>query len=206
MKIIVWILAAVCGYLVGCANLAIPLSRVIYHQDIRQLGSGNPGFTNFKRVFGGKYAWFVFAFDLLKGGAVCLVFGLRFRALGFDFQLGAAFTGLFAMLGHSFPATFGFKGGKGFLVLLSELFVIDWRAGLIAFLVMAALVLTLKYMSLATMSGLALGAVCLFLFGAIVPAAVLYALCVAFMIWRHKENIRRLIKGTESKFSLSGRR
>ena len=206
MKIAIWIIAAVVGWLVGGVNLAITLSKAIYHEDIRRVGSGNPGFTNFKRVYGNKYAWFVFAFDLLKGAIACLPFALWFRALGFDFQLGAAYTGLFVMLGHSFPAQYKFKGGKGFLVLLSELFILDWRAGLIAFGVMTALLLTVKYMSLATMCALAVGAACLFVFGCNIPAAAIFSVCVVFMVIRHKENIRRLIKGTESKFHLGSKK
>lgn len=202
MKIIIWIIAAVAAWYVGGVNLSITLSKAIYHEDIREKGSGNPGFTNFKRVYGNKYAWFIFAFDLLKGAVMCLLFGLWFRALGFDFQLGAAYTGLFVMIGHSFPIQYRFKGGKGFLVLLSELFVLDWRSGLIAFGVMTILLLTVKYMSLATMCGLTAGAVSLFLFGCNLYAAIIYTVCVIFMIIRHKENIKRLTKGTESKFYL----
>ena len=206
MRIAIWFIAAVAAWLVGGMNLAITLSKAVYHQDIRNAGSGNPGFTNFKRVYGNKYAWFVFAFDLFKGAVMCLLFGLWFKALGYDFQLGAAYTGLFVMLGHSFPVQYGFKGGKGFLVLLSELFVLDWRVGLIAFGVMAVLVLTTKYMSLSTMSALVIGAVCLFLFGCNVPAAVIYSCCVVLMVIRHKENIKRLAAGTESKFHLGSKK
>lgn len=202
MRIAIWLIAAVVSWYVGGVNLSITLSKAIYHEDIREKGSGNPGFTNFKRVYGNKYAWFIFAFDLLKGAVMCLLFGLWFKALGYDFQLGAAFTGLCVMLGHSFPIQYRFKGGKGFLVLLSELFVLDWRAGLIAFGVMCVLLLTVKYMSLATMCALTVGSVLLFVFGCDLYAAIIYAVCVVFMIARHKENIKRLINGTESKFSL----
>ncbi len=202
MQIAVWIIAAVLGWYVGGINLAVTLSKAIYHEDIRTVGSKNPGFTNFKRVYGNKYAWFVFAFDLLKGAVMCLAFGLWFSYLGFDFQLGASYTGLFVMLGHAFPVQYGFKGGKGFLVLLSELFVVDWRAGLIAFALMVLLLLTAKYMSLATMCALICGSVCLFVFGCDLTAAVIFSVCTAFMIFRHRENIKRLANGTESKFSL----
>ena len=206
MRIAIWFIAAALGWYVGGINPSIALSKAIYHEDIRDRGSGNPGFTNFKRVYGGKYAWFVFALDLFKGAAMCLAFGLWFRHLGFDFQLGAAFTGLFVMLGHSFPVQYKFKGGKGFLVLLSELFVLDWRAGLIAFALMTVLLLTTKYMSLATMCALTVGAVCLFVFGCSIPAAVIYAACVLFMVVRHKENIKRLINGTENEFRLGSKK
>lgn len=204
IKIAVWFIAVVLGWFIGGMNPAVTLSKAIYHEDIRTVGSGNPGFTNFKRIYGNKYAWFVFAFDLLKSAALCLAFGFWFRHLGFDFQLGAAYTGLFVMLGHSFPVQYGFKGGKGFLVLLSELFILDWRAGMIAFGIMCLLLLTVKYMSFATMCALTVGAALLFIFGCNIPAAVIYAVCVLFMVIRHKENIKRLIKGTESKFHFGG--
>lgn len=206
MRIAIWFAAALLGWLLGGVNLAITLSKAIYHEDIRTRGSKNPGFTNFKRVYGNRYAWFVFAFDLLKGAAACLLFGFCFAALGFDFQLGAAYAGLFVMLGHSFPLRYRFKGGKGFLVLLSELFVLDWRAGLIAFAVMALLLLTVKYMSVATMCALIAGAALLFVFRCDLFAAAIYAVCVLFMIVRHKENIERLIRGTESKFTFGSRK
>ena len=64
MKIILCFIAAISGYLIGGINPAIVLSKAIYHKDIRTLGSKNPGFTNFKRVFGPKYAWFVFLLDI----------------------------------------------------------------------------------------------------------------------------------------------
>ncbi len=201
MRIAIWLIAAIVCYYVGGMNLAISLSRTLYHEDIRERGSGNPGFTNFKRVYGNRFAWFVFAFDLLKGAVLALVFGWLIEKQGFDRQLGVAFAGTFAMLGHSFPAQCHFKGGKGFLVLLSVLWVLDWRVGLLATTVMVILLLATKYMSLSTICALLLGAICLFCLGGSLYAAGLYAACVAFMIWRHRENIRRLRAGTESKFS-----
>ena len=206
MKIAIWFIAAICSYFIGSVNLAIVLSKAVYHQDIRTVGSGNPGFTNFKRVYGNKLAWFVFVFDLLKGAICCLVFGFLIAHYGFDRQLGASFAGLFAMIGHSYPLQYRFKGGKGFLVLLSELLVIDWRAGLIATGVMVILLLTVKYMSLSTMCALVVGAALLFVFRADLAGSVIYAACVLFMIWRHKENIKRLANGTESKFHLGSKR
>lgn len=206
MRIAIWLIAAVCAWLIGGVNLAITLSRAVYHEDIRTVGSKNPGFTNFKRQYGNRYAWFVFFFDLLKGAVTCLLFGFWFAFLGYDFRFGAACTGLFVMLGHAFPPQYKFKGGKGFLVLLSELFVLDVRAGLAAFAVMVILLLLTKYMSLATMCALVFGAALLFVFSCPLPAAILYAVCVLFMIVRHKENIGRLLSGTEKKFYLGSKK
>ena len=198
----VFVLAAVVSYLVSGLNPAIILSKLIYKKDIREEGSGNPGFTNFIRVHGNKYAWFVFVLDILKSVVLCLVFGWLFVKTGAGSrQFGVAYTGVFALMGHAFPCWYGFHGGKGFLVNLGTLFFIDWRAGLIAFAVMSILLLTLKYMSLATMVGLAVGTILLIFFKADPIAIILYAACVLFMIIRHHANIGRLIKGTESKFS-----
>ena len=112
-----------------------------------------------------------------------------------------AYAGIFALLGHAFPVFYGFKGGKGFLVCLSTLWFIDWRAGAIAAVVLTVLLLTVKYMSLSSMSALIVGAVFVAVFGAGWAVSLMYAVCVLFVVIRHRENIIRLIRGTESKFS-----
>ena len=206
MRVAIWFIAAICSYLIAGFNLAILLSKAIYHQDIREVGSKNPGFTNFKRVYGNKYAWFIFAFDLLKAALPALIFAIAYDKIFGWWQLGAAYAGVFAMLGHAYPVFYKFKGGKGFLVCLATLFFIDWRVGLIAFALMFILLLTVKYMSVATMSALIVGASLLPVFRADLIAFILYACCVLFMIYRHKENIVRLIHHKESKFSLSGKK
>lgn len=201
MAFLALFISAVAGYLISGLNPAIIMSQAIYKRDIRNEGSGNPGFTNFKRVFGNKYAWFVFFLDLFKGAVISVIAGLLFKAAFDNWSLGVAYAGMFAMLGHAFPIYYGFKGGKGFLVALSTIFFIDWRAGLVAFAVMAVLLLTVKYMSLATNVGLLCGLFTAAIAGRDLATCIMYALCVFFVIARHHENIDRLINGTESKFS-----
>ena len=206
MKILLSILAAVCGYLIAGMNPAIAISKAVYHKDIRECGSGNPGFTNFKRTFGNKWAWWVLVLDLSKAAVVIGFFAWLLSRQGVDFQLGAAYTGMFCMLGHAFPFQFKFKGGKGFLVCLSTMYVIDWRVGLIATGIMVILLLITKYMSLSTTLAMLLCPILLIPFGAPLPVILMAAFCAVFMAVRHKENFKRLIKGTESKFSLSGKK
>ena len=98
MKALAYIISAVFAYFVSGLNPAIIMSKAIYKKDIRTCGSGNPGFTNFKRVFGNKYAWFVFVLDILKGAVISVVAGLLFRAYVGSWALGVAYAGLFAML------------------------------------------------------------------------------------------------------------
>ena len=201
MKALAYIISAVFAYFVSGLNPAIIMSKAIYKKDIRTCGSGNPGFTNFKRVFGNKYAWFVFVLDILKGAVISVVAGLLFRAYVGSWALGVAYAGLFAMLGHAFPIYYGFKGGKGFLVCLSTVWFIDWRAGAIATAVLVIMLPLTKYLSLSTMSALVAGAVAVAAFGGGLAVSIMYAVCVLFVIVRHKQNIVRLVQGTESKFS-----
>lgn len=200
MTALLFLLAAACGYLVAGFNPAIAMSKAIYHKDIRQCGSGNPGFTNFKRAFGNKWAWWVLAMDLSKAAVVVGLFAWLFHRHLNAYQFGAAYTGVFCMLGHAFPIQYKFKGGKGFLVCLSTMWVIDPWVGLIATVVMCTLLLTTKYMSLSTVVAILLCPVLLIPFGASVPVILMAAGCAVFMAVRHKENFKRLAKGMESKF------
>lgn len=200
MKIFLFIMAALCGYTVAGLNPAISLSKLIYKKDIRECGSGNPGFTNFKRTFGNKWAWWVLVLDLSKAAAAVVLFAWLLSRQGVDFQLAAAYTGIFCMLGHAFPFQFKFKGGKGFLVCLSVMYVIDWRVGLIATGIMIVLLLTTKYMSLSTTVAMLTCPILLIPFGASLPVILMATACVIFMAIRHKENFKRLIQGQERKF------
>lgn len=202
MKALLYISASLAAYLVAGWNPAITFSKAIYKKDIRTCGSGNPGFTNFRRSFGNKWAWLVLALDLSKAAVVVGLFANLFEQYLGAYQLGAAFTGLFALLGHAFPIWYGFKGGKGFLVSLSTVFVLDWRVGLIATLIMVVLLLTTKYMSLSTVTAMLPSPVFLLLFGTSTNAVLIITAIVLFVAIRHKENFKRLIAGTESKFSV----
>ena len=207
MKILIFVLAAVCAYLISGINPAIILSRRVYGKDIRECGSGNPGFTNFKRSFGSGLAWVVMVLDLLKSALPCLVFAIIFDSLWGQWQLGTAYTCLFSMIGHAFPVWYGFKGGKGFLVCLSATWVFHPLMGLCATLIMIVLLLTTKLMSLATMLGLLASLAVIPLIGIDnTYAFIIMCGCVLFMIIRHKKNIVRLFRGTESKIYILGKK
>ena len=91
MTAFLFIAAAVCACLVTGFNPAIAFSRLIYKKDIRKEGSGNPGFTNFKRTFGNRWAWWVLTIDLLKAAVVIGIFSFLLWKEGVDFSLAAAF-------------------------------------------------------------------------------------------------------------------
>lgn len=205
MTALLYISAAVCAYLIAGINPAIEFSKRIYHKDIRTCGSGNPGFTNFKRTFGNKWAWWVLALDLSKSAIVVAVFAWLFELHSGQYQLGAAYTGLFALLGHAYPIWYKFKGGKGFLVYMSVILFIDWRAGLIALGVMLLLLAITKYMSLSTVVALLTCPITLMVRRTSTAVILLCTASVLYIAFRHKENFKRLINGTESKFSLKSK-
>ncbi|MBO4983400.1 MAG: glycerol-3-phosphate acyltransferase [Clostridia bacterium] len=206
MKIFLYILAAICGYVISGINPAIALSKGIYKKDVRECGSGNPGFTNFKRAFGNRWAWCVLILDLSKAGLVVGLFAWLLYRQGADFQIAAAYTGMFCMLGHAFPFQYNFKGGKGFLVCLSSVYIVDWRVGLIATGIMLVLLLTTKYMSLSTTLAMLSCPILMIPFGASVRSILMVTVSVIFMAIRHKENFKRLIQGKESKFTLKSKK
>lgn len=206
MTAVLYISAALCAYLLAGLNPSIILSKLVYKKDIRTCGSGNPGFTNFKRTFGNKLAWWVLVLDLSKAAVVVAIFAYLFKIHLGDYCLGAAYTGLFAMAGHAYPVWYGFKGGKGFLVYMSVVWFIDWRAGLVALGIMLVLLLTTKYMSLSTVTALLSCPITLIVIKASLPVILMCAVCVIFMAVRHKENFKRLLNGTESKFYLKSKK
>lgn len=207
LKIILYILAAIAAYLVGGLNPAIIISKTVYHKDIRECGSGNPGFTNFKRAFGNKWAWWVLVMDLAKSAVVAAVFAWLIAVIADgNYQIAAAWIGFFAVMGHAYPVWYGFKGGKGFLVYLSVVWFTDWHAGLIAVLVMLILLGITKYMSLSTVIAMLSCPITLLITKAQWQATVLCAITVLFIAWRHRENFKRLKNGEESKFSLRSKK
>lgn len=199
-----FVISAILSYLFSGVNPAIIISRLVYHEDIRTHGSGNPGFTNFKRVYGGKWAWVVFALDLLKTCVICTVFGLVFRAHMGDFRLGAAWAALFGQLGHVYPVWYCFRGGKGFLVCAAAVWFVDWRAALIALIVMLTVLYAKKYMSLAVICAALTCPVSMAAFGGMDGVWCLCTASALFLVARHKSNIKRLIEHKEPKFRLKG--
>lgn len=195
---------AIATYLLGGVNPAIILSKAIYKQDVRELGSGNPGFTNFKRVYGMNFVSVsVMLLDIMKTAVPVFIASLLFGSLCGMPQFGAAFTGLFGMLGHCFPVWYGFKGGKAFMAGFGTIWFVDWRMALIATAVFLVLLFTVKYMSVCACVSSAVCPIALFFLGAeSVWVLVISALSALLVIVRHKENFKKLKNGTETKFSL----
>ena len=195
------LVSAVPAYLLGGVNGAIITSRTFFRKDIREYGSGNPGLTNFYRVFGKSGSLLVVAIDVFKTIAPVLFGGWLFGRF-FDMTLfGRAISGFFVMLGHCFPVFYKFKGGKGVMAAGAIMIILDWRIAIIgwgSFIIVTALT---RYVSLGAIIGGATFPITLLIFG-LGGFWELTALlmCSVLLIARHEGNIRRLIRGEESKF------
>lgn len=201
--ILVLIVVAVCAYLLGCFNGAVIVSKYVLHDDVRNHGSGNAGLTNFHRTFGGKLAAFVILTDMLKAVFAVLIGAWAFGYFFGDFQLmGKYFAGLCCMLGHVFPCMFHFKGGKGVLSGGAIALMIDWRVALIVWGGFFVLAILTKYVSLGSIyAGCAFPFATWFVFHS-ATLTVLAAGYGGMLVWGHRANIGRLLRGEESKFSL----
>lgn len=205
MTISVWpvlgmmLAVTVASYLLGCFNGAVIVSKYILRDDVRNHGSGNAGLTNFYRTFGGPLTAVVILTDVLKAVIAVL---LGSWLLGFiDPLFGKYWAGLFCLLGHMFPCMFHFKGGKGILSGGTIAIMIDWRIALVVwggFLILAVLT---RYVSLGSLWA---GASFPFISWYCYPDPVIIVLafaCGGLVVWQHRANIKRLLSGTENKFS-----
>ena len=200
------ILAAVIAYLLGNLNGAVVISRLVAHEDVRTKGSGNAGLTNFTRNYGAATSVFVILIDVGKAVAACLIGGLLLKRFG-HYTDGIALGGLFVILGHDFPALLGFKGGKGILSGVTVALMLDWRIGLLVFGIFLAAYLLTKYVSLGSV--LSSGSYGFFYAwihwgeGWFPIAMGLFLSCL--IVWMHRSNIVRLVKGEERKTNLFGK-
>ena len=189
------------GYFLGCLNGSVMVSHFVIKDDVRQHGSGNAGLTNFYRTYGAKYALGVILFDMGKTVIACLLGGFLLRhGLG-DWTLGVLIGGLGCELGHMFPVFFGFRGGKGIQSGGTLVWLLDWRVALIAWGLFAALWLATKYVSLGSVSAAVSMPIATWFFcGHSALYTALAAVIAALVVWCHRENIRRLVRGEERKF------
>jgi glycerol-3-phosphate acyltransferase PlsY len=181
------------AYLLGSISSAILLSKAMGFEDPRSEGSKNPGATNVLRIAGKKAAFFTLLGDFLKG----LIPVLLAYALGAD-QLVIALTGFAAFCGHCFPLFFGFKGGKGVATAIAATLGFNWIAGVILVGIWLLFAKVFRISSLAAIISFAVLPLAIYWRVQDLPVSLVFVALSAILIWRHKDNIQRLLSGTEA--------
>ena len=225
--IILLLISAVISYLIGSLNSSIIMSRVLKKDDIRNSGSGNAGATNMVRTYGKVYGVAAFILDFLKVIAAYLIVwaifskvdGALFAQYEYFFKV---ITGFFCFIGHIFPCFFGFRGGKGITVCAAMICLLDWRLFLIGLVLFFAIVFITQYISFSSILFAVIYPVCTFFlfdkefsiihhyiraknsFGENEMQLRLAALAISIVfsiivLIKHKDNIKRLLKGEENK-------
>lgn len=187
-----YILSVLMGYLLGCVNPAYFLSRA-KGVDLRKNGSGNLGASNTAVVLGWPSAVLVAAYDISKGALAVLLARMLFpqtEAIG-------AVAGAAAILGHIFPFYLGFRGGKGFASYIGMMFLLQWKIALLTLALGLLITLVTDFIALATIStAVVFPTIYLWQNPALIPA-VMFVVLAGVIIYKHKDNISRIRKGTE---------
>ncbi len=190
MELLPLLLAAIMGYLFGSIPFGLILTQAAGLGDIRKIGSGNIGATNVLRTGNRKVAAATLVLDALKAVVPILI------ARYFWGEDAARLAALGAFLGHCFPAWLGFKGGKGVAVMIGSLLALNWLVGLIFCAVWLLIAFTRKMSSLAALTAAATAPIFAYVLGSERLAIVVLVLAL-LLFFQHRENIARLIKGTE---------
>ena len=190
-------IVSVLGYLLGSIPFGLVLTKMAGLGDLRSIGSGNIGATNVLRTGNKKLAAATLLLDALKATAAAVIAD---RVFGGDAGLIGGFA---AFIGHLFPVWLGFKGGKGVATYIGMLLGVAPLMVLVFAVVWLTIAFVTRYSSLSALVATLVIPVALWIFG-VEEAAIVTAVMTVITYWRHKQNIERLIAGTESKIGKKG--
>jgi len=202
------LLSLLIGYALGCIQTAYITGKLVKGIDIRDHGSKSSGFTNANRVMGFKIGVWIFIADVAKAVLAFLVASWLFEGGG-SFRdpyaanglLPGAWAGLGVVLGHCFPIFMKFRGGKGIACTVGIVFMLDWRAAVIIYVIAVVLILIFRYISLASLFITLLTVVFMAAFGHGWETVVVTGVLAGLTWFMHRGNIARLLAGEERKFS-----
>ncbi len=208
-----YIIIGVIAYAIGSINFSVIISRKYAGFDVREKGSGNAGTTNMLRSVGKKAAAITLGCDILKGVISILIAVVIGKIVkNADKALLVQIAGIAVVLGHTFPIFFEFKGGKGVATSLGVLLMTNWQIGLICLSFAIVIMIFSKMVSMGSVGAAILFPV-LTLFirdNYIVEASgfkyFIYSVILAIIVaFNHRENIKRILNGTENKLSFKNR-
>ena len=205
----VCIIVSIIAYLLGSISFSIIISKKMAGFDVRDKGSKNAGSTNVLRTVGKKAAIITLICDCLKGVIAILIAYIAGNiAKNLDRALLIQLAGIFVVLGHTFPVFFKFKGGKGVATSLGVLLMVNWQIGLICLVFALILMALTRFVSLGSVAAAILFPVLTVFItnNYLVPGNyIIFGIILAILvIFNHRENVKRLLTGTENKLSFKG--
>lgn len=186
--------ALLAAYLIGSLSFGYMAGKLLRGIDIRQYGSGNTGTTNIQRTLGTGPAIVVLLLDAGKGLAA--VFLARALTGAPTVEMLAGVT---SVLGHNWPMFHRFRGGRGIATSVGVLLGLTWQVGVIATAVGFVIIGATRYVSLGSIIGSLLIPILMILFGLHWSYILFGTILAFFAVWRHRQNISRLLAGTENK-------
>ena len=199
-----YIIVSIIAYLLGSISFSVIFTKKLAGFDVREKGSKNAGSTNVLRTAGKKIAILTLVCDILKGLIAVLFAKIIGEMDHFDhIEYLVQVAGIAVVLGHTFPIFFGFKGGKGVATSLGLILLINWQIGLICLVFALILIISTRMVSLGSVSAAVLFPVLTMFIteNYIVPGdyKIFGILLGVFVCFNHRANIKRLLKGQESK-------
>ncbi len=192
------ILAILLGYIIGSIPTGYLIVKAKTGQDIRTVGSGSTGATNVKRVLGKKWFFIVMLLDAIKGAFPVVVAQLFLTSYA-QYGLTPVLAAVFVLIGHSKSLFLGFTGGKSVASGVGTILALNPFVGLSVAVIWGIITWVSKYVSLGSIIALALSPFLMWAFKQPLGYIAYCALGAVYIIWLHRENIKRLVKGEENK-------
>ncbi len=195
------------AYLLGSIPSAVWIGRLLHDVDVREHGSGNAGATNTFRVLGKKAGIIVMAMDILKGlaaASLILFLGDQVEKESFTYINLQLLFGFLAVIGHLFPVFAQFRGGKGIATLFGMILAIHYPSALLCLGLFLIVLYITRYVSLGSiLAAISFPIGLVYIFHEKTPLFVAFAITAALLvILTHQKNIKKLVKGTESKANI----
>ena len=198
MQYLISLAVVVIAYLIGSISTGYLIVKAKTNQDIRTIGSGSTGATNVKRVLGKKWFFIVLLLDAFKG-ALPVVLAYYFLTAYAQYGITPVIAAVGVLLGHSKSIFLGFTGGKSVASGVGTILALSIPVGAITAIIWATITWFSRYVSLGSIIALALTPILMYLFKQPIGYVAYCSLGALYIIWLHRENIKRLIAGNENK-------
>jgi len=196
--IIQFLIVILISYTIGSIPTGYLIVKSKTGQDIREVGSGSTGATNVKRVLGKKWFFAVLLLDAFKG-ALPVVLATLFATIGISYGIAPVLAAIAVIIGHSKSCFLSFKGGKSVASGVGTILALNWQVGLIIAAIWSVITYTTKYVSAGSIIALLISPFVMYFFHSPIAYVIYCAAGAIYIVYLHRENIKRLLNGNENK-------